>query len=225
MNRVQGFYSLLSKAEHLATGFICPGADGPVLHPCGQAGGRWAGADAEPQRAFCHLEISQETGLSCTGVGVGGEKDRREGSGRALKQSVRTGSCMCSFKYKNPPELSADSFTQSPHLQRCPPPANFSPRGLVSEGPPGSRAVECVGIGAGRRDCSSCGQPAWAHHLAGRRAGTFEVACPALSASSRCPWRLSKERLGDPAGRQLGEAGKVTSSVTSPGPQRWGPDA
>lgn len=33
MNRVQGFYSLLSKAEHLATGFICPGADGPVLHP------------------------------------------------------------------------------------------------------------------------------------------------------------------------------------------------
>lgn len=33
MNRVQGFYSLRSKAEHLAMGFICPRADGPVLHP------------------------------------------------------------------------------------------------------------------------------------------------------------------------------------------------
>lgn len=40
MNRVQGFYSLLSKAEHLATGFICLRADGSVLHPCGRAGGR-----------------------------------------------------------------------------------------------------------------------------------------------------------------------------------------
>lgn len=54
----------LSKAEHLALGFICPGADGPVLHPCGQAGGRWALADAEPQGAFCHLDISQEMRLS-----------------------------------------------------------------------------------------------------------------------------------------------------------------
>lgn len=71
MKRVQGFYSLLSKAEHLSMGFICPGADGPVLHPCGQAGGRWAVADAEPQRAFCHLEISQEVGLSHTGGGRG----------------------------------------------------------------------------------------------------------------------------------------------------------
>lgn len=67
MKRVQGFYSLLSKAEHLSMGFICPAADGPVLRPCGQAGGQWAVADAEPQRAFCHLEISQEMGLSHAG--------------------------------------------------------------------------------------------------------------------------------------------------------------
>jgi len=85
MNRVQGFYSLLSKAEHLATGFICPGADGPVLHRCGWAGGRWAVADAEPQRAFCHLELSQKTGLRHTG---GRERGRKEVPGRALKFSV-----------------------------------------------------------------------------------------------------------------------------------------
>lgn len=74
MNRVQGLYSLLSKAEHLALGFICPGADGSVLHPCGQAGGPWALADAEPQRAFCHLEISQEMRLS----GAEGEGETQE---------------------------------------------------------------------------------------------------------------------------------------------------
>lgn len=67
MNRVQGLYSLLSRAEHLALGFICPGADGAVLHPCG----RWALADAEPQRAFCHSDISQEMRLS----GMGGGRD------------------------------------------------------------------------------------------------------------------------------------------------------
>lgn len=79
MNRVQGLYSLLSKAEHLALGFICPGADGPVLHPCGQAGGPWALADAEPQRAFCHLEISQMR-LSRAGEGEMQERGPWESS-------------------------------------------------------------------------------------------------------------------------------------------------
>lgn len=92
MNRVQGLYSLLSKAEHLALGFICPGADGPVLHPCGQAGGPWALADAEPQSAFCHLEISQEMRQS-----RGRERYRKEVPGRVLKLSVRRGSCKCFF--------------------------------------------------------------------------------------------------------------------------------
>lgn len=38
-------------------------------------------ADAEPQRAFCHLEISQETGLSCSeGEGEGQERGAWESS-------------------------------------------------------------------------------------------------------------------------------------------------
>lgn len=85
MNGVQGLYSLLSKAEHLALGFICPGADGPVLRPCGRAGGRWALADAEPQRAFCPLEISQEMRLNRAG---GRERGRKEVPGRVLKLLV-----------------------------------------------------------------------------------------------------------------------------------------
>lgn len=112
MNRVQGLYSLLSKAEHLALGFICPGADGPVLHPCGRAGGRWALADAESQSL---LSLGDFAGDEAEPHG-GRERGRKEVPERVLKLSARTGSWRCFFQYKKPPELSAEPLTQSPHL-------------------------------------------------------------------------------------------------------------
>lgn len=49
-------------------------------------------ADAEPQRAFCHLEILQETGLSCTGGGGRGTGKRCLGElGNAQSEEAPVG--------------------------------------------------------------------------------------------------------------------------------------
>lgn len=122
------------------------------------------------------------------------------------------------------PQPRAPIFSGAPH-QLTSPPGDWPPSHRAALGPPGFHAVERVGISARRRDCSGFGQPAWARRLAGRSVGTFRAACPALSASSRCLGRLRWERLGAPAGRGLGKAGKVTSSVASPGPLCWASEA
>lgn len=68
-------------------------------------------ADAEPQRAFCHLEILQETGLSCSEwEGEGQERGAWESSEMLSLNRL----LYVVWFFLKPPELRAEPFTQSP---------------------------------------------------------------------------------------------------------------